>query len=550
MKKIFLSIAFLMAVTMAFSQATTKVQTDTLRIFQVGGHTAEIVIENSTKNVTGGFLQNKGNGRTQFAMAVDSVYQDSSGLHLRKGNTWTNITFPNAILYTGSGGVNVNSTTKEITAPGKVDYISMRNDSLFYNKGGVEYYAGKTNAIAPAWGTLSGTLSDQTDLQDALDTITDSLVLKLRISDTASMLSKYLRKADTATLDARIRAIKITQDSLTFSGGLERFMNDVTAKYYVPMWNANRIQGYYVDAGRPGNGYFLGFDSSNGIYRAMKPDSVVGAGPAHTLQQVTDAGNTTTNTIDANKFTVGVNYVTLQKIWNASVTGMGGSLQLKSTDAAKYATLQYSGTAQNPFFLLPETGFGTDTLATLRNVRAASGVSYSNGYGLNLATSVFSVDTFSITTRAYRKKGLDSLAALISSGSNWANANLTIAGSTTRQHVISVGSTINVGSGDYSAQASSFTQFTQSTFFLRFKMKDNLGNASNLTEDGSGFYTDYQKNGGNYSRFQVGTYIEVASPDVRITTLPVYADNAAATAAGLSSGQLYKTSTGQVMVKY
>ncbi|HEU4574616.1 MAG TPA: hypothetical protein VFS36_06400 [Chitinophagaceae bacterium] len=168
MKNLFLFLAIIVSLA-AQSQSTTKVQTDSLRIFQVGGLPAELIIENGTRSNTNAFLQNWNNGRTRFAYAIDSVWQDTSGIHFRRGNSTQSFTFPSSITYTGSGGVNVNSATKEISAPGKVDSSRMRNDSLFYYKGGVEYYGGKTTANTPVWGTLIGTLSDQSDLQAALD---------------------------------------------------------------------------------------------------------------------------------------------------------------------------------------------------------------------------------------------------------------------------------------------------------------------------------------------------------------------------------------------
>lgn len=216
---------------------------------------------------------------------------------------------------------------------------------------------------------------------------TDNAIANFALSlpNYSDSLNSYVEFSDTVWLKSFITETQGAADSLHFTSGLTRLGNNVSPDYYLPMWNANRLQGYYIDAGRPGNGYFLGFDSSDGIARWMKPDSVVGGGVASTLQDVTDAGNITTNTIAADKYTMtagGVNYTTLQKIWNASVTGMGGSLQLKSTDAAKFANLLYSGTIQDQFFLLPETGFGTDTLATLRDVRAAGGTGGGSTPGL------------------------------------------------------------------------------------------------------------------------------------------------------------------------
>ncbi|MGN6476263.1 MAG: hypothetical protein ACTHKV_03480, partial [Flavipsychrobacter sp.] len=92
-------------------------------------------------------------------------------------------------------------------------------------------------------------------------------------------LHAYMKYSDTITLSNRIDAIADgTGLNLSFNNGLEKIMDEVHATYWNPMWNANRIQGFYVDATTPGNGYFLGFDSTAGIVRWMRPDSVLGSG--------------------------------------------------------------------------------------------------------------------------------------------------------------------------------------------------------------------------------------------------------------------------------
>lgn len=61
-----------------------------------------------------------------------------------------------------------------------VGYTILGSSYTFQIKGGVS-----GGGAAAAWGSITGTLSDQTDLQNALN-------LKLNISDTASMLSNYI----------------------------------------------------------------------------------------------------------------------------------------------------------------------------------------------------------------------------------------------------------------------------------------------------------------------------------------------------------------------
>lgn len=67
------------------------------------------------------------------------------------------------------------------------------------------------------WGSITGTLSSQTDLQNALN-------LKLNISDTASMLSHYLRIVDTT--NKWVQDIYLRHDSLfKFKNGTETFID-------------------------------------------------------------------------------------------------------------------------------------------------------------------------------------------------------------------------------------------------------------------------------------------------------------------------------------
>jgi hypothetical protein len=69
-------------------------------------------------------------------------------------------------------------------------------------------------------------------------------------------------------------------------------------------------------------------------------------------------------------------------------------------------------------------------LATEGYAGSVGGSTYSNGYGLSLSTTVFSADTNSVATKAYRQKGIDSLLTLIGAGVGTL-AQVTALGSTT-----------------------------------------------------------------------------------------------------------------------
>lgn len=68
------------------------------------------------------------------------------------------------------------------------------------------------DVTATTWGSITGTLSSQTDLQNALN-------LKLNISDTSSMLSVYLRKIDTANKWVTSVFRKTASDSVFYVKG-------------------------------------------------------------------------------------------------------------------------------------------------------------------------------------------------------------------------------------------------------------------------------------------------------------------------------------------
>lgn len=70
----------------SFAQTTGYFRYDSVRI-QRGGGNATLIIENATRNVTNGFLQNYGEGRTRFARALDSVWVDGDSLRFRYGLT-------------------------------------------------------------------------------------------------------------------------------------------------------------------------------------------------------------------------------------------------------------------------------------------------------------------------------------------------------------------------------------------------------------------------------------------------------------------------------
>lgn len=87
MKQILLIALFCFSSYLSFAQYVYKIKADSVRIYNDSCN-AELILENSTKNVTG-FLYNKGNGRTEFRKPMikvnDSLYVFGSDT-LRIGN--------------------------------------------------------------------------------------------------------------------------------------------------------------------------------------------------------------------------------------------------------------------------------------------------------------------------------------------------------------------------------------------------------------------------------------------------------------------------------
>jgi hypothetical protein len=143
----------------------------------------------------------------------------------------------------------------------KVDSITKSTDTVYYWTSGVRHF-GHLDATggSPAWGTITGTLSDQTDLQDELDLINDTLgahntrLIALENAD-------YLYVGDSTQYTTRY-----THDTLVISTYDSLAVHQDTLEAH--------------------NARLIALENT----------------PADNLQSVTDNGNTTTNSITAQKF--------------------------------------------------------------------------------------------------------------------------------------------------------------------------------------------------------------------------------------------------------
>jgi hypothetical protein len=254
-------------------------------------------------------------------------------------------------------------------------------------------------------------------------------------------------------------------------------------------------------------------DATHGDNVLFKVDTTVIAtkyyvGSASNLQAVTDAGNTTTNTILANEFRLrasGVDYAKIQKIWNGGFTDQGGALELKSTNAARYANIFYSGVSNSPFFMLPETGQSLDTLATLFDIRSGGGgtptltstrIGFGSGSNLLTSSGQFTYDTTNVE-----------LIMGDNTNGNGGNPRITMRAGPSQNNYI----------GMY--------QNNNPQWFITSAYND-------------GFYISRYSTGGSYQG--TGFAIQQSNGLITLGYTPNYVDNAAALAGGLVAGQIYR----------
>lgn len=92
MKKILLAVFSLISI-ISYSQTTGYLRYDSVKVMKQNGNST-LIIENATRNVTNGFLQNYSEGRTRFARALDSVWIDGDSIRFRYGTATLAVAAP------------------------------------------------------------------------------------------------------------------------------------------------------------------------------------------------------------------------------------------------------------------------------------------------------------------------------------------------------------------------------------------------------------------------------------------------------------------------
>lgn len=126
--KIFFALTALLFSITSFAQVTNKIQADSVKIFQVGNHPAELIIENASRNKTGAVLKNSNNGRTTFDYVVDSTWVIDSILFVKRGP----VTSQYLIRSSGTVG-SVDLKTRYSITKGTNDSAQFVNDTSVAN---------------------------------------------------------------------------------------------------------------------------------------------------------------------------------------------------------------------------------------------------------------------------------------------------------------------------------------------------------------------------------------------------------------------------------
>jgi hypothetical protein len=132
------------------------------------------------------------------------------------------------------------------------------------------------DGVTAVWGTIGGTIGDQTDLMSLLNAKVPKTTT-LTIDGVAHDLSTnqswgpFLNPADTQWLHDQVVNVTTYTNSLTFSDGLHQAGNNIVALHDEAHWNANRFQGRFVSTATPLNGQVYAWDS---IGQAWKPTTI------------------------------------------------------------------------------------------------------------------------------------------------------------------------------------------------------------------------------------------------------------------------------------
>lgn len=275
-------------------------------------------------------------------------------------------------------------------------------------------------SVSVYWSDLLGPISGNAQLMDSLQSkqqvlpysggVTDYIGGDHLIHSLDSIIAAmdFVRSTDTVFQNIQSG----TADSLHFQNGLYRVGNDVNAHYEWSIWDANKIQGKFVEAIQPRNKAVMQWDSLSNVIKwtpmdslaaaaetdaialaalidtaaAIRADFPAGGSPTPTLDQVLAAGNFSTRVIWTSNAMYS-NGISISHDNSNIVTSVGWGTAAGTTksrivfntgltDWSSYNTTYFqpqSQQAADNFLYLPYNSINnsSDTVATMRDVRSA-----------------------------------------------------------------------------------------------------------------------------------------------------------------------------------
>lgn len=244
---------------LSFGQVVTnKIQADSLRLYQTGTPgTAELIIENSTKNLQNGFLQNRFNGRTRFAYALDSAYYSSGNLIIRRGPG--NITIP---IYIPADTVQFNNRLTRI-------YRKPGTDSVFHCVYTTCTFAYKDTGITTiptlqSVTTTGNTTTNAVKINGNTNLPGEGLTLSYVSFFSIATITPYSSTLRPGTLLFNTNLFQVNSDSVGTSGGDIAFNPEGNFK-------VNPGTGYSFKVNDLGDAlHLVGADSIQGRFRRLR----------------------------------------------------------------------------------------------------------------------------------------------------------------------------------------------------------------------------------------------------------------------------------------
>lgn len=268
--------------------------------------------------------------------------------------------------------------------------------------------------------------------------LSNRINLKVNISDTATMLSPYLKESDTTFLSNRINLKVNISDT---SSMLDPYLRGSGTANYFPKFDASRS---VINSKLYESGTNLLFNTTTASFTSAGISTIEANNTSASVfaLKVLDTtrsyiASNSANTMDINNLRAGdIRFYTSAQLRGRfqtdgtfrlnSLTGTGDRIVTADANGVLSATSSATGLVDTT--VLSTRAWrqkGDDSLGAIIATKGSGTVtSVATGYGLSggtiTTTGTISADTLKLSTREWRQKGLDSLAALEISGSGTA----------------------------------------------------------------------------------------------------------------------------------